>query len=250
MSNLNKDNRLGEYDEVKQSALDSNADIYKKRKTLSVKENAKLLSKKDKWYYYKDYFLIPTIIAVVVIIICIILGGDLLSKREDEELLVGYVDCIYDQNDADNILKGFSGSINKTYYSSDYVADSYLTSYADSTWLYDYVDRGIIDVLVVDKQLYEAFSKKGCLLNLSEYIDEKEYKDYVAKTEDKNGKKVFNAIKCNSIQIYNVQTHAETDSYLVVLYNSSQVENAVNYIKYATTFNAVEYKAESLKEND
>lgn len=239
----NKDNRLGDYDEVKHGALEKDADIYKKRKTLSVKENAKLLSRKDKWYYYKDYFLIPTIIAAVVIVICVILGGDLLSERQDEELLVGYVDCIYDKTDADNILKGFADSQKLTYYNTKFVADSFFTTYADNTWLFDYVDRGIIDILVLDKQMYDAYSQKGNLLDLSNYIDEKEFSDYVAKSKDAKGKEVFNAIKCNSIQIYNVQTYAETDAYLAVLYNSSKIDNAVNYLKYSTTFNAAEYKA-------
>ena len=239
----NKDNRLGDYDEVTHGALEKDADIYKKRKTLSVKENAKLLSIKDKWYYYKDYFLVPTIIAVIVIIICIILGGDLLSKRQDEEILVGYVDCIYDKDDAVNILKGFADSQNIAYYNMGFVADSFFTTYADSTWLYDYVDKGIIDVMALDRQMYDAYSQKGNLLDLSKYIDEEKYSDYVAKSKDANGKEVFNAIKCNSIQIYNVQTYAETDAYLAVLYNSSKIDNAVNYLKYSTSFNAAEYKA-------
>ena len=124
-----------------------------------------------------------------------------------------------------------------------FVADSFFTTYADSTWLYDYVDKGIIDVMVLDRQMYDAYSQKGNLLDLSKYIDEEKYSDYVAKSKDANGKEVFNAIKCNSIQIYNVQTYAETDAYLAVLYNSSKIDNAVNYLKYSTTFNAAEYKA-------
>lgn len=244
MSETNNENRLGVSEEVKKSRLEAEADIYQQRETLTPVENMKTMTAKDRFYYFKEYYLKAL---VVLLILGSILGWifySIAKGKDDEELFVGYVDCFYNETAADIILEEFANSIGRKYTDNAFADDSFFSTYTDNQWLSDFVERGALDVLVMDKQLYEAYARKGILLDLSEYLDIEEYSDYVVYAKDNNGDKVPTAFKCNSIPIHSTQTGEELDTYLAILKKSSQIENAIEYIKYATHFNYEEPKTD------
>ncbi len=246
MSETNGDNRLGDAEEVKQGRLEAEADIYKKRETLTPAENAKNLSKKDKWYYFKDYYLKFVIIGVCFILLSTYVIYTMAQKKEDEELFVGYVDCIYDTTAADTILQDFAKHLDMRYTNNDFAADSFFSTWTDNHWLSDFVERGQLDVLILDEQLYKAYAAKDILVDLSEYIDVEEYSDYVVYAPNYEDVDTPTAFKCNSIKIYSTETGKEIPAYLAVLRKSSQVERGIEYLKFASTYE-YDYKEETSK---
>lgn len=240
MNDNNELNRLGDADKVKPGRLESDADIYQKRETLTPKENTKNMSKKDKWYYFKDYYLKVIIVLVCLVCVGIYVATTIFDKKDDEELYVGYVDCLYSEDAATTILEEFAPSIGKEYSNTDYAAESFFSTWTDNEWLSDYVDRGQLDVLVMDEQLFKAYAAKGILLDLSKYLD-KDYSSYLVSAKDNNDKDATVGFQCNSIQIYTTESGEKVDAYLAILKKSSQIDNAIDYLKFSTKF---EYASE------
>lgn len=243
MSEINGDNRLGDTEEVKQGRLEAEADIYQKRETLSPSENIKNLSKQDRWYYFKDYYLKIVVIALCFILLSIYVIHTMLQKKEDEELFVGYVDCFYDTTAAEIILEEFAAHLDMRYTNNDFAADSFFSTWTDNHWLSDFVERGQLDVLILDEQLYKAYAAKDVLVDLSQYLDVEEYSDYIVYAPNYEDVDTPTAFQCDSIKIYSTETGKEIPAYLAVLAKSSQVERGVEYLKYATTF---EYEYEEV----
>lgn len=238
MSETNNDNRLGVSDDVKVGRLDAGADIYQKRQDLTARENSKLLSGKDKWYYFKDYYLKPMLILLACILVGIYVAFTIFEKKEDEELYIGYVDCLYDTAAAEKILQDFVASIGETYSSSDYAAESFLSTWTDNEWLSDYVERGVLDILIMDEQLYRAYAARGILVDLSEYLDTEKYQDALAYADNHMQQSTPTALVCNSIPIYSLETGKEDTAYLGILKKSSRIERSVEYLKFALDYHS------------
>lgn len=236
MSETNNENRLGIADEVKQGRLEAEAEIYKKRKTLTPRENSRLLSRKDKWYYFKDYYMKPLLVVIAFVILSIFVGISIFEKKEDEELYIGYLDCLYNEEAAETALKAFVDSIGEEYSANDYAAESFFSTWLDNEWLSDYVERGVLDVLIMDEQLYRAYAVKGILVDLSEYMDEETYSAHFAYAPNQEGEETATAFICNSIPIYSTETGKEVPAYLAVLKKSSRIDRAVGYLKFASDY--------------
>lgn len=247
MSEVNGENRLGDAEEVKKGRLEADADIYQNRETLTPSENIKKLAPKDRWYYFKDYYLKAIIVVTCFVLVTIYVFYTLAMNKEDEELFVGYVDCLYDMQAADTILEEFAGHIDMRYTNDDFAADSFFSTWTDNQWLTDYVDRGQLDVLILDEQMYKAYAARNVFLDLSKYIDVEKYSDYIVYAPDYDGKDTPTAFQCDSIKIYSTQTGEEVPAYIAVLQKSSQIERSVEYLKFATTFE-YEYETEETSE--
>ena len=245
MSEVNGDNRLGDAEEVKQGRLEPEADIYQKRETLTPAENVKNMSRADKWYYFKDYYLKIVIIALCFILLSVYVIYTMTLKKEDEELFVGYVDCLYDTTAADVILEEFASLLDMRYTNNDFAHDSFYSTWTDNHWLSDFVERGQLDVLILDEQLYKAYAAKNILVDLSKYMNVDEYSEYITYAPNYDNIDTPTAFQCDSITIYSTETGKEIPAYLAILNKSSQIERSVEYLKFATTF---EYTEEETSE--
>lgn len=239
MSRIDKDNLLGDDEKYKPGRLEKEADIYKKRKTKTAKENTQDMSSRDKFLYFKEYYLKYLILVLVMITVGIYVVYTVTRREADMDLYMGYIDCIYDTKQADVMLEDYANHMGYKYNTADFADDSFLDNQTDNGWLSGYLDDGKLDVLVMNREWFKGYAVCDYLLDLSEYIDVEEYKDYLVKAVDSKGNEKYFGFKCDSIPIYNssnLEKLEKQDTYVVVLYNSSQIENSIEFLKFAATY--------------
>ncbi len=159
-----------------------------KEKTAEEKEKLKQLSGKEKLQYFRDYYLLYVVIIVVALSIIIFLTVHFLNPPKQPDCYIALLDCEASDDDKEKSEEQIET------YSNGQITYAMVDSTFDMSEdglnkLQVYVSNNRIDVLVMDRELFEVLSGYGYFADLQDILTDDLYYQYKDKMISVSGYK-------------------------------------------------------------
>lgn len=238
-------------EQLKDSTLQDDATIYKRREVKTEKQKLREMTWSEKIQYLKTYYLAKTIIALVAISFVIYLGYSMLAPKSETILYGAIINYTLSEEKAESVQNDFANHLELNPKESNILLDTsfYLgnneevSQYTMSSQqkLSTYIFAGEIDMIIAPESVMNSYASLGYLDKLTNILptdlnnDLKESMYYSTSTEDPV--KSAYGVYIDHSDIYD-QVGNDTDRpVLAVLANSSYKDNSVEFIRYIFNLN-------------
>ena len=230
---------------AKDTRLNENADIYKKRKeVIPEKQKLKNMTMKERFQYFNDYYRNKTIVTVIVIVALVSILYTVLSPKPDTILYAAIVNDSLDEEKKNDLITDFASKADIDLNSKEIMLDNSFfisdenpsVSMGSEQKLAVYINAKDVDVIITDEEHFAQYQNQGFFDNLSEHLPTDLYSDlsnsfYLANdTED-------NSVNAYGIYLDKSKVYKETGSIMEkpvigIVTNSGNKEYSVEFIRY------------------
>lgn len=251
---------------AKESRLESDADIYKKRAPKTEMQKLSEMTRKEKLTYFKDYYLLKLIALILVIGMCGSLLYNIFGPKPDTALYIRGVNFNYNHNNETIFVKNAGKALDINLEKEAIILDNGIASmgtnsssaeiaYAAGQELVAMVMSHQIDIMICNEESFQTYLKDGYFINLSEVLPSDLYSDlsndfYIGKsTEEETEEHPYGIRLTNSSQIQTLfgptinSTSSNNDStvdfskvaknyILGIVANSERKDNSINFLKF------------------
>lgn len=230
---------------VKETKLDENAEIYKKRETtVTEKQKLKDMTTKEKFQYFNDYYRNKTIIAGIAIVTTVSILYTVLTPKPETVLYAAIVNDSLEEEAVEQLTSEFATFVDIDLKSKEIVIDSsyYISedsaniSMASEQKLTTYLYAKDVDVIITDEAQFAKYADQGYFDNLSDHLPTDLYSDL------SDSFYLANEVEGNSINAYGIyldksKVYQETGSIIEkpvigIVANSKNKEYGVEFIRY------------------
>lgn len=238
---------------MKETRLQEEAYIYKKRKGQGEKQKWKELGRREKLQYFKDYYLKKVVIGAVVAGFGIWLLSVMLSPKEETALYIAMINSASLQETEGGIAENLADILECEAADSIVIDSSYFMqldgmdqgSLGSIQKMSAQAYSGMLDIVIADEEEFHYFARQGYFMDLAEalptnlysHLSDYIYLDQMEREEGDSieyGEKLAYGIYLKDFARFaEMETGMENPVFGIVA-NTEKRKNAVKTLKYLT----------------
>lgn len=231
--------------EVKQTRLDGNSEIYNKnRDDLPPEERWKQMSKLEKLIYYKEYYLKYTIIVLILLIVGGYVVYTLTKPPKEDTIYLAMIDGIqFDKDIKESIPGTFSDYLKGNNFDGfnkkeRVFFESYYNTLVEQVEIDNFYDKGKIDSIIARPPNFNSFAAANTFLDLSEVLPKDLFKKisdrlvYVKGANDEAAKPYGIKIENANYKLYTADDEVIEDAIIGIVCNSKHKNTSIELIKF------------------
>lgn len=232
----------------KQTRLEEEADIYKKRDDQSEREKLGNMTTKEKAAYLKQYYLKTAIIVTFAVVFSIVALVSILSPKPETKLSVAVINDSLTASALESVKTDFMNYANLDPEKEEVLIQDNLYMTADT---FDQSSAmtlqkiaamslsGTLDIIITTEDAFKQLTTSGYFADLSDELPSNLYSKYtddlfLAKSAEDNTQKAY-GIRLTDSKKYKSMSQFDEDYIIGIINVSPNKENAQAFIEYLFT---------------